>query len=184
MSVAGAIVSLCYAKYLPFLAHWVGPLRRILFCRILGTKPLSIPMLVYYKMEQKVIKWAKYDHFLSQKCIRKCWRSNIWHIVRTSMSYSREVTTSLGVLLLWLLRNSLCGIPWSCWLLDDLQLRTNVIRGRSKNVSEFSILRAPEFPIIYNNPIFQCMGKIFCVEFHRISLEFHTKYVTHTLKIV
>ena len=30
--------------------------------------------------------------------------------------------------------------------------------------------------------IFQCMGKIFCVEFQRAPLKFHTKYFTHTLK--
>ena len=30
--------------------------------------------------------------------------------------------------------------------------------------------------------IFQCMGKIFCVEFQRYPLKFHTKYLTHTLK--
>ena len=29
---------------------------------------------------------------------------------------------------------------------------------------------------------FQCMDKIFCVEFQRIPLKFHTKYLTHTLK--
>ena len=26
--------------------------------------------------------------------------------------------------------------------------------------------------------IFQCMGKAFCVEFQRVPLEFHTKYLT------
>ena len=26
------------------------------------------------------------------------------------------------------------------------------------------------------------MGKIFCVEFQRVPLKFHTKYLTHTLK--
>ena len=30
--------------------------------------------------------------------------------------------------------------------------------------------------------IFQCMGKIFCVEFQRVPLKFHTKYLTQTLK--
>ena len=28
------------------------------------------------------------------------------------------------------------------------------------------------------------MGKIFCVEFQRVPLKFHTKYLTHTLKDV
>ena len=30
--------------------------------------------------------------------------------------------------------------------------------------------------------IFRCMGKLFCVEFQREPLKFHTKYLTHTLK--
>ena len=34
------------------------------------------------------------------------------------------------------------------------------------------------------NHIFQCMGKIFCVEFQRYPLKFHTKYLVHTLKDV
>ena len=32
---------------------------------------------------------------------------------------------------------------------------------------------------IYN---FQSMDKIFCMEFQRVPLKFHTKYLTHTLK--
>ena len=32
------------------------------------------------------------------------------------------------------------------------------------------------------NCIFQYMGKLFCVEFQRYPLKFHTKYLTHTLK--
>ena len=36
--------------------------------------------------------------------------------------------------------------------------------------------------MLYKNHIFQRMGKIFCVEFQRVPLKFHTKYLTHTLK--
>ena len=36
--------------------------------------------------------------------------------------------------------------------------------------------------MLYENQIFQRMGKIFCVEFQRVPLQFHTKYLTHTLK--
>ena len=32
--------------------------------------------------------------------------------------------------------------------------------------------------------MFQCMGKIFCVEFQRVPLKFHTKYLFHTLNDV
>ena len=38
--------------------------------------------------------------------------------------------------------------------------------------------------MLYKNRIFQCMGKIFCVEFQRYPLKFHSKYLTHTLKDV
>ena len=45
------------------------------------------------------------------------------------------------------------------------------------------ILRALKFSALYKNHIFQCMGKIFCVEFQRYPLKFYTKYLTHTLKM-
>ena len=55
--------------------------------------------------------------------------------------------------------------------------------GRFKNVYELLNLRALKISMLYTNDIFQCMGKIFCVEFQRVPLKFHTKY-THTLKDV
>ena len=56
--------------------------------------------------------------------------------------------------------------------------------GRFKNTYELLSLRAPKISKLYKNHIFQCMGKIFCVEFQRVPLKFHTKYLTHTLKDV
>ena len=56
--------------------------------------------------------------------------------------------------------------------------------GRFKNAYELLNLRALKIPMLYKNRIFQCMGKIFCVEFQRVPLKFHTKYLTHTLKDV
>ena len=38
--------------------------------------------------------------------------------------------------------------------------------------------------MLYKNHIFQCMGKIFCVEFQRCPLKFRTKYLPYTLKDV
>ena len=54
--------------------------------------------------------------------------------------------------------------------------------GRFKNTYELLNLRA--LKISHGNKIyiFQCMGKIFCVEFQRCPLKFHTKYMTHALK--
>ena len=45
-------------------------------------------------------------------------------------------------------------------------------------------LRALKISMLYKNHIFQCTGKIFCVEFQRVPLKFHTKYLTHALKDV
>ena len=55
---------------------------------------------------------------------------------------------------------------------------------RFKNAYELLNLRALKIPMLYKNRIFQCMGKIFCVEFQRVPLKFHTKNLTHTLKDV
>ena len=43
-------------------------------------------------------------------------------------------------------------------------------------------LGACKFSFINKLHIFQCMDTIFCVEFQREPLKFHTKYLTHTLK--
>ena len=66
------------------------------------------------------------------------------------------------------------GITDDLWLLSP--------GGRFKNAYELLNLRALKIPMLYKNRIFQCMSKIFCVEFQRVPLKFHTKYLTHTVK--
>ena len=56
--------------------------------------------------------------------------------------------------------------------------------GRFKNTYELLNPRALKISMLYKNRIFQCMGKIFCVEFQRYPLKFHSKYLPHTLKDV
>ena len=56
--------------------------------------------------------------------------------------------------------------------------------GRFKNTYELLNLRALKTSMLYKNHIFQCMDKIFCVEFQRVPLKFHTKYLIHALKDV
>ena len=56
--------------------------------------------------------------------------------------------------------------------------------GRFKNTYELLNLRALKISMLYKNRIFRCIGKIFCVEFQRYPLKFHSKYLTHTLKDV
>ena len=53
---------------------------------------------------------------------------------------------------------------------------------RFKNEYELLNLRAPKISMLYKNYIFQSMGQIFCVKFQSVTLKFHTKYLTHTLK--
>ena len=56
--------------------------------------------------------------------------------------------------------------------------------GHFKNMYELLNLKALRNSMLYKNHIFHCVGKIFCVEFQRVPLKFHTKYLTHTLKDV
>ena len=51
-----------------------------------------------------------------------------------------------------------------------------------KNTYELLNLGALKISYGQKTDIFQCMGKIFWVEFQRGPLKFHTKYLTHTLK--
>ena len=95
--------------------------------------------------------------------------------------------SSLGVQHVWLHLKvdellstflSLCAVSP-----PDQQLQLNVISGgRFKNTYELLNQRALKFSYVNKIHIFQCMGKIFCVEFQRYPLKFHTKYLTHTLK--
>ena len=56
--------------------------------------------------------------------------------------------------------------------------------GRFKKTYELLNPRALKISPVNKIHIFECMGKIFCVEFQRYPLKFHTKYLTHTLKDV
>ena len=53
-----------------------------------------------------------------------------------------------------------------------------------KNTYELLNPRALKISMLHKNCISQCMGKIFCMEFQREPLKFHTKYLIHTLKDV
>ena len=54
--------------------------------------------------------------------------------------------------------------------------------GRFKKAYKLLNLRALKFSPVNKMHIFQCMDKIFCVEFQREPLKFRTKYRTHALK--
>ena len=55
---------------------------------------------------------------------------------------------------------------------------------RFKNTYELLNPRALKISMLYKNRIFQCMDEIFCVEFQRFPLKFHTKYLIHTVNDV
>ena len=52
--------------------------------------------------------------------------------------------------------------------------------GHLKNAYKLINLRALKFSTCYKSCIFQCMDKIFSVEFQRYPLKFHTKYLIYT----
>ena len=58
----------------------------------------------------------------------------------------------------------------------------NDLGGHFKNAYELVNLRALKSSLLNKLQIFQCIGKIFCVEFQRVPLKFHTKYLTYTVK--
>ena len=69
------------------------------------------------------------------------------------------------------------------WLSHLLHAVTStfVAEGRFKNTYELLNLRALKFSHVNKIHIFQYMGKIFCVEFQRYRLKFHTIYLTHCI---
>ena len=70
-----------------------------------------------------------------------------------------------------------------CILINTrFKLQSDHPRGRFKNTYELLNLRYLTFAPVNRIYIFQCTGKMFCVELQRVPLEFHTEYLTHTLK--
>ena len=63
-----------------------------------------------------------------------------------------------------------------------MSLELGALGGHFKYAYEPLNLKAHKISVLYKNHIFQCMGKIFCVEFQRAPLKcplkFHTKYLT------
>ena len=57
-------------------------------------------------------------------------------------------------------------------------------REHFKNAYELLNLRALKISVLYKNHIFQCTGKIFCVEYQMVPLKYHTKYLAFTFKDV
>ena len=112
-------------------------------------------------------------------------------LMRSANEWRRYIVTSS--LIGWVhTQNDPCSLEsvalWfhlhSCHVLPTCALNSLRTGGRFKKAYELLNLRALKISMLYKNHIFQCMGKIFCVEFQRYPLKFHTKYLTHTLKDV
>ena len=90
----------------------------------------------------------------------------------------------LGIKQTWVYPNQTEVFPHSQRTAPQQTVWEVHLGGRFKNAYELLNLRALGISLLYKNHIFQCMGKIFCVEFQRVPLKFHSKYLTYTLKDV
>ena len=108
------------------------------------------------------------------KSDKTCWKRTVacgtMSTVDRYVSYSQSWGYSPGTLK-------------ACHQVESLQ-HIQRSAGHFKNAYKLINLRALEFSTWYKSCIFQCMSKIYCVEFQRYPLKFHTKYVIHTLKDV
>ena len=76
-------------------------------------------------------------------------------------------------------------VIWKMFSFDDVIIQetiswTNVSQGLRGAFQKH--LWALKFSPVNKIHIFECMGMIFCVEFQRYPLKFHTQYLSHTLK--
>ena len=63
-------------------------------------------------------------------------------------------------------------------LLNIVAAGALVAGRRFKHTYELLNLRALKISMLHTSNIFQSTGEIFCVEFQRVPLKFHTKYLT------
>ena len=133
---------------------------------------------------------------LNTSYVNCCWNIDNWTTVQLSFSsYASWLSPRVWITQSWYDR-----ITDNCFPLSSNHLPLHLLQatklsaksncgytrpgGRFKNTYELLNLRALKISKLHKNHIFQCMGKIFCVEFQRVPLKFHTKYLTHTLKDV
>ena len=99
--------------------------------------------------------------------------------------FSTKNTVSCDIFSIMARSTYVCSLPIPCGAEIYQWIRlSDRSGGRFKNAYELLNLRALKNSMLCKNHIFQRMGKIFCVEFQRVPLKFHTKYLTHTLKEV
>ena len=88
----------------------------------------------------------------------------------------------------WLGPNAVLAFKREGYKLTDLNvvdladaLSYRWVKGQFQKCDVQTNLRSLKFSPLNKMHMFQCMGKIFCVEFQGIPWKFHTKYLAHTL---
>ena len=114
---------------------------------------------------------------------RSCVNLNSRSLMSESRSGASSTSSPVSNWIAWKQNNGACHPGDQYWNYHPgaLSLRSG---GHFKNTCELLNPRALKISMLNKNFIFQCMGKIFCVEFQRYPLKFHTKYHTHTLRYV
>ena len=101
----------------------------------------------------------------------------IYHFSMNDSKQVKHINFVQMFLLIFFLRKNKCVFAFY-----TIPPHWKVQGERFKNSYELINLWTLKFLPANKIHIFQCMGKIFCVEFQRYPLKFHTKYLTHTLK--
>ena len=120
---------------------------------------LTLAMTLTSNFEQ-ALAWANVDH----------------ELCHYMTSFGQDMVKVSNIVSICMIRKCISFI-WSC----DQSI-PHMPGGRFKNTYELLNLRALKYSHVNKIHIFQCVGEIFCVEFQRYPLKFHTKYLTHSLK--
>ena len=103
--------------------------------------------------------------------------------IDSMLSYQNFMLQMTDIIIFGMSKIKICHINFAFQgLVQICFVWVHMSGGRFKKTYELLNLRALKISPVNKIHIFQCMGKIFCVEFQRVPLKFHTKYLTHTLK--
>ena len=133
------------------------------------------------------VRWGCQDHRAESEQDNFCWITEFKNIIgEHGLNQNCEYTSRHDVWTFWIMEfilktqnKKITDHPsGSAPLISASGLQWP--GGRFKNTYELLNQRTLKFSYVNKIHIFQCMGKIFCVEFQRYPLKFHTKYLTHT----
>ena len=153
----------------------IPALVQIMACRRSGDKPISEPMMVSLLTHICVTRpqWVKTP--------RVCYDPNCRYRVIMPKGtgkitlYQLIFVTNMNMYHFYLIQ--CIHTRWPMWLISILWEDKGAFQKH-----ELVNLGAHKSSLLNKLHIFQCMGKIFCVEFQRVPLKSHTKYLTHAFK--